>query len=64
MSARVCLLITAAHAAASGGRRSTVLDLLQEAEETAGRIPIAESGKPAGLFLGDTGSTARATAHS
>ncbi|MFF3128325.1 helix-turn-helix domain-containing protein [Streptomyces sp. NPDC057908] len=50
LAARVCLLMTAAYTAASGGRRSTALDLLQEAEETAGRIPAAESGRPAGLF--------------
>ncbi|MDT0445627.1 helix-turn-helix domain-containing protein [Streptomyces johnsoniae] len=50
LAARVCLLMTAAYTAASGGRRSTALDLLQEAEETAGRIPISRSGKPAGLF--------------
>ncbi|MEU3197562.1 helix-turn-helix domain-containing protein [Streptomyces sp. NPDC006996] len=50
LAARVCLLMTAAYTAASGGRRSTALDLLQEAEETAGRIPVDQSGKPAGLF--------------
>lgn len=49
LAARVCLLMTAAYTAASGGRRSTALDLLQEAEETAGRIP-ASDGEPAGLF--------------
>ncbi|PIB12275.1 hypothetical protein B1C81_00855 [Streptomyces sp. HG99] len=49
LAARVCLLMTAAYTAASGGRRSTALDLLQEAEETAGRIP-QQNGKPAGLF--------------
>ncbi|MFE9882572.1 helix-turn-helix domain-containing protein [Streptomyces sp. NPDC005784] len=50
LAARVCLLMTAAYTAASGGRRSTALDLLQEAEETAGRIPLTQNGKPAGLF--------------
>ncbi|MGQ4453205.1 helix-turn-helix domain-containing protein [[Kitasatospora] papulosa] len=50
LAARACLLMTAAYTAASGGRRSTALDLLQEAEETAGRIPVDQSGKPAGLF--------------
>lgn len=50
LAARVCLLMTAAYTAASGGRRSTALDLLQEAEETAGRIPGPQSGKPVGLF--------------
>lgn len=50
LAARVCLLMTAAYTAASGGRRSSALDLLQEAEESAGRISVAEDGKPAGLF--------------
>ncbi|WP_340375935.1 transcriptional regulator [Streptomyces sp. SS7] len=50
LAARVCLLMTAAYTAASGGRRSTALDLLHEAEETADRIPRTENGKPAGLF--------------
>ncbi|MFD8727747.1 helix-turn-helix domain-containing protein [Streptomyces sp. NPDC059611] len=50
LAARVCLLMTAAYTAASGGRRSTALDLLQEAEETADRIQVAEGRTPAGLF--------------
>jgi transcriptional regulator with XRE-family HTH domain len=50
LAARVCLLMTAAYTAASAGRRSTALDLLQEAEETANRLPVVESGKPVGLF--------------
>ncbi|WP_405614382.1 helix-turn-helix domain-containing protein [Streptomyces sp. NBC_01511] len=50
LAARACLLMTAAYTAASGGRRSTALDLLQEAEETADRIPVDRSGKPVGLF--------------
>lgn len=50
LAARVCLLMTAAYTAASGGRRSTALDLLQEAEETAGRIPLTQNGKAVGLF--------------
>ncbi|RDG31043.1 transcriptional regulator [Streptomyces corynorhini] len=48
LAAKTCLLMTAAYTAASGKRRSTALDLLQEAEETAGRMPIGE--KPTGLF--------------
>ncbi|MFF3786308.1 helix-turn-helix domain-containing protein [Streptomyces sp. NPDC001933] len=50
LAARVCLLMTAAYTAASGGQRSTALALLQEAEETANRIPGTQNGKPAGLF--------------
>ncbi|MFD8966117.1 transcriptional regulator [Streptomyces sp. NPDC059568] len=48
LAAKACLLMTAAYTAASGGRRSTALDLLQEAEETSGRIPTG--GEPSGLF--------------
>ncbi|MFI0937306.1 helix-turn-helix domain-containing protein [Streptomyces sp. NPDC021020] len=52
LAARTCLLMTAAYTAASGGRRSTALDLLQEAEETADRITAdrSRSAEPAGLF--------------
>jgi hypothetical protein len=48
LAAKTCLLLTAAYTAASGGRRSTALGLLQEAEETADRIPAGR--EPAGLF--------------
>lgn len=50
LAARTCLLMTAAYTAASGGRRGTALDLLQEAEETADRIAADRRGGPAGLF--------------
>ncbi|MBP0460847.1 helix-turn-helix domain-containing protein [Streptomyces montanisoli] len=50
LAARTCLLMTAGYTAASGGRRSTALDLLGEAEETSGRIPVDRGGKPVGLF--------------
>ncbi|WP_217231245.1 helix-turn-helix domain-containing protein [Streptomyces anulatus] len=50
LAARACLLMTAAYTAATGGRRSVALDLLQEAEETADRIHRAEGRKPVGLF--------------
>ncbi|MFI6056096.1 helix-turn-helix domain-containing protein [Streptomyces violascens] len=50
LAARTCLLMTAAYTAATGGRRSTALDLLQEAEESADRILATQNGQPAGLF--------------
>ncbi|MFB7645715.1 helix-turn-helix domain-containing protein [Streptomyces sp. NPDC056084] len=50
LAARTCLLMTAAYTAASGGRRSTALDLLREAEESADRVLASQNGQPAGLF--------------
>ncbi|SEG94848.1 Helix-turn-helix domain-containing protein [Actinacidiphila yanglinensis] len=50
LAARVCLLMTAAYTAATGGQRSTALDLLGEAEESADRITVTRTGPPAGLF--------------
>ncbi|MFE6273947.1 helix-turn-helix domain-containing protein [Streptomyces goshikiensis] len=49
LAARTCLLLTAAYTAAAGKRRSSALDLLDEAEETAARIP--RDGRPLGLFV-------------
>ncbi|WP_063784331.1 helix-turn-helix domain-containing protein [Streptomyces sp. SBT349] len=48
LAARVCLLLTAAYTAASGHLRGTALDLLEEAEEFAERLPAG--GAPAGLL--------------
>lgn len=48
LAARTCLLLTAAYTAATAKRRSRALDLLDEAEETAARIP--RDGRPLGLF--------------
>ncbi|MFJ2745439.1 helix-turn-helix domain-containing protein [Streptomyces sp. NPDC087440] len=48
LAAKTCLLLTAAYTAASGQRRSTALDLLAEAEESAARLPA--EGPDVGLF--------------
>ncbi|MEU5108442.1 helix-turn-helix transcriptional regulator [Streptomyces sp. NPDC021354] len=48
LAARTCLLLTAAYTAATAKRRSSALDLLSEAEETAARIP--REGRQLGLF--------------
>ncbi|MFE4263500.1 helix-turn-helix domain-containing protein [Streptomyces sp. NPDC056883] len=49
LAARTCLLLTAAYTAATAQRRSTAMDLLDEAEATAARIP--RDGRPLGLFV-------------
>lgn len=48
LAARTCLMLTAAYTAASTNQRGSALDLLQEATETARRIPIGK--EPLGLF--------------
>lgn len=48
LAARTCLMLTAAYTAASTNQRGTALDLLQEATETSGRLPVGR--KPLGLF--------------
>jgi transcriptional regulator with XRE-family HTH domain len=50
LAARVCLLMTAAYTAASGGQRGSALDLLGEAEDFADRLTVTRTGQPAGLF--------------
>lgn len=48
LAARTCLMLTAAYTAASTNQRGAALDLLQEASETSGRIPVGS--RSLGLF--------------
>ncbi|MFE1521243.1 transcriptional regulator [[Kitasatospora] papulosa] len=50
LAATSCLLLTAAYTAAVGRRRSQALSLLEEAHETATRLPAERSGERLGLL--------------